>query len=939
MSPAPVLFALLSQPLLSPPQLWSFGFAAPPRIPLVGDANGDGFADLLCVYPPGASIVDIQPNVDGLKTGFGRQARTSFGADCLAATTIDADGDGHVEVVGVFPNGEILSAGSMAEGVFSVQELLAKLPEPITDPIIGEAETIEGRAGFFVVSKSTGNGFGVRTFRGGGASVRRLEFPAHINWIAQREIDATRDGAEWVYRTGSGETFVADSANIRKKRLVRKGSATEAIAIWNGKIVVGDTVYDNGIAQRVDSLATFEPGTRLLTGDMDGDETDDLVAFSYGTGKHTAYDVHVLYALREGDRDLDRDGLSNEEEAALRTDPENRDTDNDGLLDGWETKGFRELDLPGLGCSPTRPDVVCYVQPIADVDENKLRQDMAAVAKTMGELPTGDEFTANGIGFHPIYLPAIPVEAARGKGWAELGPANLPPQHRGIAHWMVVNKGGGGQAMELGDMGGCGADALWAVFLHEFGHQLGLDHTGHWGPAHCPIYTSLMNYAYSYYFDDRPDAIHFSRGALSRYVLDESNLDETMPFPYEQVKFLEKGPYRFRLKPAGKETLIDWNWNGVFGEKGVRADVNYGYSTHAGIRHTIDKAHTSPFLLNHNGQAIIVYGKLANQPKPGEPPSISAEHPGDVQVRVLLAGRKWSEPFSPKDAALTSDPCAYSAGEDVVVICPTATGARAIVLRVDAGQIVQVRAEDVSVAPGSQLSAANLGTRPTLFARNPETGDVSYAVWKSGRLSQFEPLSQKSTNPVGACLDTLSGEVIVALAQDQDKDRPARWKLVRYAWQGDSLQEVGSEWVEGEAGGARGDGRMTIVFDASRDGGPKGRVYVFSEGLRRNPNAMWGQMYVAHTIADKSLRGGWLVKRMYDEWTNTRSSCTAIPFEGDILWAYRWVDGGQGPTDSDLQVAYRGLGIDEVPMGDHDDIGFVLRFGLRRSILWLNPGP
>lgn len=939
MLPTAVLVSLLSPPLLSPPQLWSFGFAAPPRIPLVGDANGDGYADLLCVYPPGPSIVDIQPNVQGLKTGFGKQARTSFGSNCLAAATIDANGDGRVEVVGVFPNGEILSASAMSEEVFAEQDILAKLPEPIGDPILGQAETIEGRAGFFVASKSTGKGFGVRAFRGGGASVRRLDFPPHINWLAQREIDPMREGAEWIYRTDSGETYMADGTNIRRRRLVRKASTREAIAIWRGKLVIGDTVYGNGMAQRVDFLSTFEPGTCLLTGDMDADGTEDLVAFSFGTGKQTAYDIHVLYALREGDSDPDRDGLSDGEESALRTDPKNRDTDNDGLLDGWEVKGIRGLDLPGLGCSPTRPDVVCYVQPIADVDENKLRQDMGAVVKTMAELPTGDKFSAQGIGFHPIYLPAIPVEAARGKGWSELGPANLPPEHRGIAHWMVVNRGGGGQAMELGDMGGCGSDALWAVFLHEFGHQLGLDHTGHWGPAHCPIYTSLMNYAYSYYFDDRPEAIHFSRGALTRYVLDESNLDETMPFPYEQVKFLEKGPYRFRLKPAGKETLIDWNWNGVFGEKGVRADVNYGYSTHAGVRNTIDKAHTSPFLLNHNGQAVIVYGKFAKQPKPGEPHSISPEHPGEAQVRVLLAGQKWSEPFSLRDSGLTGDPCAFSAADEVVVVCPTAGGAKAFVLRFEAGQMLQVRTENVNVAPGFQLTAANLGTRPTLFARNPETGEVLYAVWKSGRLGPFELLSQKSTNPVGACFNTLSGEVIVALAQDQDKDRPARWKLVRYAWQGDSLQEQGSEWVEGEAGGARGDGRLTVVFDASRDGGPKGRIYLFSEGIRRNADAMWGQMYVAHTIADKSLRGGWIVKRMYDEWTNTRSSCTAIPYGGDILWAYRWVDGAQGPTDSDLQVAHRGMGIDELPMGDHDDVGFILRFGLCRSILWMNPTP
>ena len=40
---------------------------------------------------------------------------------------------------------------------------------------------------------------------------------------------------------------------------------------------------------------------------------------------------------------------------------------------------------------------------------------------------------------------------------------------RGLAHYMEIYNGGGGQAAELGDMGGCGAGAYWACFLHEFG--------------------------------------------------------------------------------------------------------------------------------------------------------------------------------------------------------------------------------------------------------------------------------------------------------------------------------------------------------------------------------------------------------------------------------------------------------------------------------------
>ncbi|PNA16519.1 hypothetical protein C1X78_26140, partial [Pseudomonas sp. MPR-R1B] len=88
-------------------------------------------------------------------------------------------------------------------------------------------------------------------------------------------------------------------------------------------------------------------------------------------------------------------------------------------------------------------------------------------------------------------------------------------------------------------------------------------------------------------------------------VLKETDLDETIPLPYEKVKFLEKAPYHFRLKPNGKTTLIDWNWNGIFGEKHIRADINYSYSTNAGRRDEVGKTKTAPWLFVHRGRAFV----------------------------------------------------------------------------------------------------------------------------------------------------------------------------------------------------------------------------------------------------------------------------------------------------------------------------------------------
>src|SRR5579871_973956 len=70
---------------LTPPQFWMQGFAAAPQIPLAGDVDGDGRADLLALNPLAEGNLEWARTSATGKPCFPTQARGKFGKDALAA--------------------------------------------------------------------------------------------------------------------------------------------------------------------------------------------------------------------------------------------------------------------------------------------------------------------------------------------------------------------------------------------------------------------------------------------------------------------------------------------------------------------------------------------------------------------------------------------------------------------------------------------------------------------------------------------------------------------------------------------------------------------------------------------------------------------------------------------------------------------------------------
>lgn len=865
------LAALSTPPHYAKPIYWGLNFAVAPRIPLVGDVDGDGYADLIAVYPSGDCIIDVSLNQQGMKAGTPFQAITKWGNDCEAAVAGEFDSKPGADIAGIFDGQTLRLAGKFQDGKFTDVKQWLLLPTKLEKP---QLALLDHGATLAAWSQKTGDGY-------------RIQLPEMV-------IKSAKFGAGFEART-----------DLKPNRL--------------------DKVLPPSIL----------PKARVIQceADLDHDGDLDVVEFRYGTESHTANAVLFYRRLSDGETDSDHDGLTNDEERELGTDPLNPDTDGDGLLDGWEVGSFRGLDLKALGCNPRHIDVICLVSRFSNLKEDDAKRELARVTKFYADIDCQNLDGVKGFAFHVVPLDPVNDEDMK-KPWWELRDKFRPAKWKGVVHWMQITPWGGGQADELGDGGGAGG---WAAFSHEMGHQLGMDHTGFWAPVWCPTYSSLMNYAYSYGYEDSGEKIHFSDGRLKDFVLKETDLSEVLPLPYDQVKFLEKGPYRFRLKPNGKTTLIDWNWNGVFGEKHVRADINYSYSTNAGRRDEVGKTLCAPWLFVHQGKAFVLSGARPEfKPDPKVDPTISVDQPGSIVMRRLTKPFSWEAPVTLVPEGLTGDPSAMSDGRQIVLVYPSAGGLVSRTVRQEKGQW---KVGDPTILHAEADWTPNLttqGGKVWLFATRASSGEIAAQTWDGKAWGPAQTLDVQSLIPAGACWDPIHKKFLVGTAQKQDDKRTHRWNLVRFEESGGKLTKVGSEWVQGDGGGAAGAGRAVLLFDPDRrNNGPDGRLYWFAQGMfsKQNP---WCCTYVAETVADKTVSGGWMVKRFYDEWTQSRSAPAAAWFDGDIIWAYRWVDGGQGATDNNLHVGYKATGIEAAPMGDHDDIGYMRDFGVRASILYLN---
>ncbi len=919
------LAAPLPLPVFAPPIPWALNFASPGDFCIVGDLNGDGYADLIRVHPAGNSFIDIALNRDGMKSLVPQRAVSDWGKDCLDACAGDVDGKKQTSVVGIYGGDSLRLATDFNDNRFKDIAEWVKLPSKLAMPHVA---FLDGQV--IAWSEKSGQGYQI----GADHVPKELKLPARVTHIQQVTAGV---GHAALLSYADGSLRLASTLAEKPSDVLGKCDKGRFPAVAHGWIFVDQPAGKAPVFVRKRLTSPYPVASESWAeGDMDHDGDSDLVEFRFGSEAHTGSNVLLHRRIMPKETDSDHDGLTNDEEIALGTDPTNPDTDGDGLLDGWEVKGFRGLDLPGMGCNPKKVDLICLVSRFSQTKKEMVD---ATFKNIQGY------YESLGWTLHPVWIDEM-KEAAQKNPWWVNRDLNIPSKWRGVVHFMQISPFGGGQADQLGDGGGCGGNdwALYATFIHEFGHQMGLSHEGFYPASWCPTYPSMMNYAYSYTYEGDIKKIRYSDGSLKDYILHETDLDETIPLPYEKVKFLASAPYHYRLKKNLETTLIDWNWNGVFGEKHVRADINYAYSTTAGRRDEVDHTRSAPYLFVHDKDAYVLATGSPVKPDGKTDPSVNADKPGWLIMRRLLSPYKWAEPVKIVDEGLTGDPVGISFGGEIVVAYPTAKGAT---VRWIKSKAEKVTANEETLIPDSLGSVVSVGVnhgRLYLFERLPD-GSVRYRSLSRGHefgafrlLQRTDGTSVKSTLPISMAVD--GDQVVLGMTEDQDK-KPNRWEIRRYRVDGDKFVPVANgvvdgerEWIEGEKGNVRGSSRPTVLVDDKGRTGMRGRVLYFAQGST-SAAAPWACEYVAQSVADKTVGNGWMVKRYYDEWTQSRSAPAAAWFGGDIIYAYRWVDGSQGERDGVLHVSYNGTGVEKAPMGDFDDIGYMKSFGIRHSILYL----
>ena len=380
------------------------------------------------------------------------------------------------------------------------------------------------------------NGDRLDALAGGAASDRwyAVQVPAGITGLALAASGGTGNADLYLRHGGLPTPAVNDCAAQAGTNDDQCAIADPATGAWYA-LVRGTAPY----AGLTLTLTLTAPGACSLVtpGDADGDRLPDCVETNTGT---------FAGFLDAG------------------TDPNDPDTDHDGLADGDEVLGTTlGLDLPALGVSPVHRDILLEFDWFDDANECGAHSHrptpqtigLFTAAMTEADLPNPDG--TSGVHIVADYgqggwltggnqIPDADGVLTYGVGSPEylaLKAGNLAIERQGYFHYVILphryftNSNSSGQAELPGDdmivsLYCAGTDQNVAnTIMHELGHNLALRHGGNVDVNYKPNYNSVMNYLYQFPGVDN-DCTPPGNGVLSysygtHIALNENALNES----------------------------------------------------------------------------------------------------------------------------------------------------------------------------------------------------------------------------------------------------------------------------------------------------------------------------------------------------------------------------------------------------------------------------
>jgi hypothetical protein len=282
------------------------------------------------------------------------------------------------------------------------------------------------------------------------------------------------------------------------------------------------------------------------------------------------------------------------------------DSDDDGLLDSWETNGVdidrdgvTDLNLEALGADWEHKDIFVEIDYMGSDGTHSHRPDQGAiddVVQAFADAPVDNPDDALGISLHVFVDEQLPhsetinwnqfdllKSSHFGTAAERTNPKNVEAKKQAFhycifAHSQENTTSSGSGEMPGNDFmvtlgnwtGSTGTrEEQAATFMHELGHNLGLNHGGGDDVNYKPNYISVMNYLFQVDSYGTGRALDYSWGG--RLDLNEANLNETEGIgTYENTVWVS--PNGTLCTNAG-DLWIDWNFDGNY-TGSVQVNVN-----------------------------------------------------------------------------------------------------------------------------------------------------------------------------------------------------------------------------------------------------------------------------------------------------------------------------------------------------------------------------